>query len=561
MKLKLQLICSIFSISVVVVAQTGKIALISNTLEAQSNSKVVHERGCGTLPPGAEWDAWFNKQVEEFKTSKLNAKNQLINYTIPVIVHIIHSGQAIGTGFNISQAQVIDQINILNADYAGIGLNSGNVPAAFAALKANCQINFCLAASNPTGGILAEPGIERINSVTEGWTGTNYTQPYIDGTIKPATIWDPTQYLNVWVLDLGNSLLGYATFPLGTGLSGLPGPFGTATTDGVVMLNTAFGSIGSAASNAPYNKGRTATHEIGHWFGLRHTWGDGGQCGASDFCNDTPPQKGGTSSPAGANYGCPNFPLYANTCTLSGVSNTNGDMFMNFMDYTNDACMYMFTHDQRTRIQTALTSGTFRSQLTVSANTLCAVPASAPTASFTVPSLVCDTFAVDINNYTTSNPVSSFLWSVNPSSGVSFSSSSTAIAPTVSFTSVGVYSITLVATNTLGTSSITQTISVLPELLCSPATDVRNNSILEANITLHPNPSSGIINVFTTLAISQNLDITISNTLGESVSVKKHIDVSNTMVSIDLNSYSNGVYFVTFTNGKEKIVKRIILNK
>jgi PKD repeat protein len=236
-------------------------------------------------------------------------------------------------------------------------------------------------------------------------------------------------------------------------------------------------------------------------------------------------------------------------------------MFMNFMDYTNDACMYMFTHDQRTRIQTALTSGTFRSQLTVSANTLCAVPASAPTASFTVPSLVCDTFAVDINNYTTSNPVSSFLWSVNPSSGVSFSSSSTAIAPTVSFTSVGVYSITLVATNTLGTSSITQTISVLPELLCSPATDVRNNSILEANITLHPNPSSGIINVFTTLAISQNLDITISNTLGESVSVKKHIDVSNTMVSIDLNSYSNGVYFVTFTNGKEKIVKRIILNK
>ncbi|MEI6020358.1 MAG: zinc-dependent metalloprotease, partial [Bacteroidota bacterium] len=197
---------------------------------------------------------------------------------------------------------------------------------------------------------------------------------YIDATIKPATIWNPNKYMNMWVCGISGGILGYATFPNpGTsGLAGLSPPFGSTTTDGLVMLNTAFGSVGTASAGAPYNKGRTATHEIGHWLGLRHIWGDAGQCGATDYCNDTPPQKGGTASPAGCNYNCPTYPFQANTCTLSGQSNTNGDMFMNYMDYTNDACMYMFTNDQKTRAQLIMTNSPMRLGLITS--TVCNSP-------------------------------------------------------------------------------------------------------------------------------------------------------------------------------------------
>ncbi|RYF77048.1 MAG: zinc metalloprotease, partial [Cytophagaceae bacterium] len=132
---------------------------------------------------------------------------------------------------------------------------------------------------------------------------------------------DPAHNLNIWICNIGGGILGYAQFP-----------GGSAATDGVVIGPQYFGNTGYVA--APYDKGRTATHEIGHWLNLRHIWGDA-SCG-NDLVADTPTQQT-------ANYGCPSFPHV--TCG----NGANGDMYMNYMDYTNDPCMYMFTNGQTTR--------------------------------------------------------------------------------------------------------------------------------------------------------------------------------------------------------------------
>lgn len=328
--------------------------LISLNLFAQTKgqSGMPAERNCATQIPDQAWENWMQQKIVEFKQQQQANKGMLVNYTIPVIVHVLHKNDAA----NITAAQVNSQITVLNADYGGTNSDYNNTPTVFQSARAgNSGITFCLAKVDPNGNTLAEPGIDRINWSTKGWTDPNsFTssstlQSYYNGTIKPASIWDPTKYLNIWVSYMdGSGLLGYASFPAGTGLTGLSG-VETATTCGVVINVKAFGNTGIVA--APYNKGRTATHEVGHWLGLRHIWGDG-TC-ATDYCNDTPPAQ--TS-----NYSCPTHPYNSGKCT----GNTTGEMFMNYMDYTDDACMYMFTADQATRMQTAMANGTYRAPLT-----------------------------------------------------------------------------------------------------------------------------------------------------------------------------------------------------
>jgi hypothetical protein len=325
------------------------------------------QRTCGTGVLPQQFETW----VQSLQASNAAARggaggggNTESIFNIPVIVHIVHNNETVNTinatsGGNLNAAQVVDQINILNRDYKGLNSDTSLIPAVFKPYLGKFQVNFCLAVVNPTGGVMAEPGIDRVNRVTKGWTAPPYTQNYIDATIKPNSIWDVNKYFNIWVMNLGGGLLGYSTFPNpgGTGILGLPAPYGTATTDGVVILNTAFGSIGTAANFTPYNKGRTTTHEAGHWMGLRHIWGDA-TCG-NDYCNDTPTQS--TS-----NFGCPTFPSV--TCG----NGPNGDMFMNYMDYVDDACMFMFTKDQKYRAQLILAGAPIRSSIITS--TVCNLP-------------------------------------------------------------------------------------------------------------------------------------------------------------------------------------------
>jgi zinc-dependent metalloproteinase lipoprotein len=282
------------------------------------------------------------------------------NYTLPIVFHIIHSGEAVGTSTNVSKDLVNKQVMQLNKDYANL---SGSPYAA----ASKTGIQFALATKSPTGATLAEPGIDRISYKTKKFTAPPYDDDayYITDSIKPATIWDPSKYVNIWVMDMSASgILGFATFPSTTLIEGLD-DFETNTDAGVVIDPTTLGNIfatsdcGGSSATA-YSLGRTLTHELGHFFGLRHIWGDS-TC-ATDFCGDTPIHED-------ANYGKPAHPK-ANSC------GTADEMFENFMDYTDDQVTNTFTLNQVERIQTILQNSVRRKSLASST-----VPTVAPAAS------------------------------------------------------------------------------------------------------------------------------------------------------------------------------------
>lgn len=495
------LICS------TVTAQTGRKVIPVTKQLAQDPATEMHveNRGCGTIMPDAQWENQFQQLIAQHKLDEANNRVN-VNYTIPVVIHIIHGGQAVGTFPNLSVAQATSQVTVLNNDFGGTGFNVGNYPAtAFtsyataAGLPAankdasgrvkvsNFNITFCLATIDKNGATMATPGIDRVNyntfTLTAGVTNKNPADvsngdpngdgnpaefmTYMNSVCKPQTIWDPTKYMNIWVTDINAAagLLGFATFPAGTSLTGIPGgSTGTATTDGLWCWGKSFGNTGTL--QAPYNKGRTATHEIGHWFGLRHIGGDQtGGCG-TDYCSDTPKNKGGTvasgtGTGTGQNYGAPTYPYQANTCTGGVDANVNGDMFMNFMDYTDDPAMYMFTEDQRTRAQTAMSNGTYRSLL--GTHGLCATGSPTPAvAAFTMTNSACNGAAVSVSNNSTGNPTPTYTWSASPSAGVTFNPNANVASPTITFTNNGSYVITLAAqsgTTTVSTASNNITVS------------------------------------------------------------------------------------------------------
>jgi hypothetical protein len=239
---------------------------------------------------------------------------------IPIVVHVVFNTAE----QNISNAQIASQVAVFNRDYRGAGTGTPPVPAPFAGLVADARIEFELAKMDPAGK--PSSGITR--------TPTAITAFLADDSVKSAAkggtdAWPAAKYLNIWVCSLAGGVLGYAQFP-----------GGPSATDGVVIHYSAFGTTGTAT--APFNLGRTATHEVGHWLNLLHIWGDDGTgCNGDDFVADTPNQ-------AGPNFGVPSFPRV--TCS----NGPNGDLFVNFMDYTDDVCMQMFTAGQVTRIDTAL---------------------------------------------------------------------------------------------------------------------------------------------------------------------------------------------------------------
>ncbi|MFN7015531.1 MAG: zinc metalloprotease, partial [Bacteroidia bacterium] len=300
-----------------------------------------------------EFEEWLQERIKE---DKKNNQPKATVYTIPVIVHVIHnSNEAVGQGRNISQAQVNSQIDVLNEDFRRTNADASQTPAPFAAVAADIEIQFCKAMVDPNGNPLTEPGIHRVSATSISGlsnTTTGYSQTTIDNVIKPATSWDPNRYMNIWVCQLSGGLLGYAQFPSNSGLAGMPTNGGAANTDGVVVGYNYFGRVGTLSP--PFNLGRTATHEVGHWLGLRHIWGDG-NC-ATDYCNDTPTQSNATS-------GCPSYP---NAAGCTGSPNPPGRMFQNYMDYSNDGCMNLFTADQKTRMRTVMQNSPRRVQLITS---------------------------------------------------------------------------------------------------------------------------------------------------------------------------------------------------
>lgn len=312
------------------------------------------------------YEIWLENYLQK-ETQFANSQKTTAGFNIPVIFHIIHNGESVGTGRNISATQVNSQLTILNQDFSKMNsdLNTWVTQSAFFNVAADCGITFSPALVDTNGVTLAEPGIERINRNTQGWSGPSYSgmsEPggYINSTIKANSFWNPNNYMNIWVLDMNDGVLGYAQFPVVPSsdptLNDLAAMGDSAETDGVVLDYRAIGNNGAAAS--PYNLGRTATHEIGHWLGLRHINGDSG-CG-NDYCNDTPKQSSLTT-------GCPAVSgntLAANCGTAS--PNPPGRMYQNYMDYSDDRCLVMFTQNQKTRMQACLNNCVRRHSLTLS---------------------------------------------------------------------------------------------------------------------------------------------------------------------------------------------------
>ena len=273
------------------------------------------------FPVYKELRSKVNIQTDRWIESNYNNNSKSI-ITIPVVVHVVWNTSA----ENISDQQIFSQIDVLNADYRRTNVDAIMTPSVWQGIAADTEIEFCLATVDPNGAFTS--GITRTQtSQTSFSIQTNAMKSTSSGGIDP---WDQDKYLNIWVCDLSGGILGYATPP-----SSFNNPY-----DGVVVGYRYFGTLGTV--QAPYNKGRTCTHEVGHWLNLDHTWGSG-TCG-NDNINDTPLQEE-------ANYSCPAFPHNANSC---GTSNSNGDMFMNYMDYTNDGCMNLFTQGQKARMIAAI---------------------------------------------------------------------------------------------------------------------------------------------------------------------------------------------------------------
>lgn len=290
--------------------------VVSTTVSSSLSSDSAR-RGCAAnevLEAQLKADPTLVLRMNEIETFTKNAmlQGRLVNgkIQIPVIVNVLYRTAA----QNISLAQIQSQIDVLNKDFNASNTDYNSVPALFSSVKANIGISFVLET------------VKRKATTKTSWGTADAMKKTTKGGLNPTS---PTTKLNLWVCTIGGGILGYAQFP-----------GGSSTTDGVVIDSNYFGL--SSTASYPYNLGRTATHEVGHWMNLRHIWGDA-TCG-SDLVTDTPSHNT-------ANYGVPTYPHYS-TCTGTPV-----EMTMNYMDYTDDKGMYMFSVGQKARMDAIFLAG------------------------------------------------------------------------------------------------------------------------------------------------------------------------------------------------------------
>lgn len=364
---------------------------------------------------------WMATHPQNFTVKTSNGQPPVV--TIPVVVHIVYNT----TAQNISNTQVYTQLARLNADFRKNNTDTNSVRNTFKTIAGDAQIEFCLAVrdpnNQPTTGILRK-------QTTKTSFSTNDAVKYTAQGGEDA--WNTSKYLNLWVCNLSGGVLGYAQFP-----------GGTAATDGVVITYSAFGDGGTA--QAPYNKGRTATHEVGHWLNLYHTF-QGGCTGMSaancasqgDMCCDTPPVSS-------ANFGCPSSTVNSCSETYSG---NRVDNWENYMDYTDDACMYMFSFDQIARMQACI--NTTRSGFLTSQGCLPLGPT--PNAGITASAqTICQGQTVTFTDATTNATPTTYSW--NFGTGATPATATTAGPHTVTFNSAGSIIITYTVSNTNGSST------------------------------------------------------------------------------------------------------------
>ena len=411
-------------------------------------SSISAQNWCGTvehqqslIENQPEKAALLQEKMEQFnRLQRENSQNGIKNnddHIVPVVFHVIHEGGS----ENISFAQIEDQMRILNEDFARLNPDTTNTPAIFAQNSGDTNIEFRLAKIDPDGN--CTQGVTRTYSNLTNGARNN---------VKELIQWDPTRYMNVWVVktiesfsDDGNIVLGFAQFP--TDLNSDP------ETDGIVLRHSYCGSIESASSNY----GRTLTHEAGHWLNLVHIWGDQ-DCG-DDNVDDTPTGQE-------PNYGvCTNnFPYHVGVCSESNgqtITQSYGEMFMNYMDYSDDFCMNMFSLGQGSRMRSAISQ--YRNLLTSESNLIATgtnddhvMVECEPITEFEADfAFGCkgDGIEFESKTYNTSlSSITAYEWAFEGGSP----SSSTNENPSVTYMQPGTYDVTLTVTNSAGSNTLTK---------------------------------------------------------------------------------------------------------
>lgn len=311
---------SLFSFDII--AQSKKCATMTNLEKRMIQDPSLRQR---MEESEIHTQKWISTNSDYKRTAQV--------ITIPVVVHVLWNDSI----QNVSDAQIQSQLDVLNKDFRFLNADTLDVMHPYRSRAADTRIEFCLATRDPNGNFTT--GITRTQTSEVSWNA--FDEDEADNIKSSANggkdNWDPTQYLNMYIVKFDSVLLGFATFPEELATS--------PNLDGVVIRYEAFGTSGTAGLGG-YEKnmgGRTATHEVGHWLNLRHIWGDD-SCG-NDFVSDT-------ESAEKANFGCPTFPHKASNSCGTG---SDGEMFMNYMDYVDDKCMNMFTSGQGERMAAAIT--------------------------------------------------------------------------------------------------------------------------------------------------------------------------------------------------------------
>jgi hypothetical protein len=540
------------------------LSLIIASLHAQNLNK------CGTMDYYASQKAAdptlesrmveIERQTQQWIADHPNMRSASV-ITIPVVFHVVYNTAS----QNISDAQCQYQLDQLNLDYGRTNADAVNTPSVWQSVAANTQIQFCLAKRDPSGN--ATTGIIHKSTTTTSFSTNNNVKHSSSGGDDA---WDRNSYLNLWVCNLGGGLLGYAQFP-----------GGTASTDGVVVH---YGSVGSAAhpssfnwgAGTNYNWGRTTTHEVGHWLNLFHIWGDDGSaCTGSDQVTDTPNQSS-------ENYGCPSFP-HTDNCSPSSP----GVMYMNYMDYTDDDCMNMFTNGQSSRANAAL-NGTRASIL----SSLGCVPISGCADNYEPNNINADAVTIPLNtnvtglispgtdvdffkfNNTVSQPNIKVMLTNLPANyqlkllknGVLASSNNSGTAnETIIYNTsvVGNYKIKVVGVS--GSNSSTQCYTLNAQISSTPFRLAAQEEIKGENLpvlSVYPNPVKDELNVQFNSSVEGSITIKVVDIVGQNVmNIQQQGIAGINNFKLKLSDLNKGIYFVDVNNGADREIRKIILDK
>jgi len=417
---------------------------------------------------------------------------------IPVVFHVVYNTAR----QNISDAQLYSQLAVLNADFRRQNADTANTPAYFMPYAADTEIEFCLAQVDPEGNETS--GITRTKTSRASF-GLNDDVKY---TAQGGTdIWDRDRYLNIWVCAISDDILGYASTP------GSP-----ADADGVVLHFSAIGAAPANTASWAYNGGRTATHEIGHWLGLQHIWGNGSSCTDSDGINDTPNQlEENNGCPGETHTSCDNEPY--------------GDMFQNYMDYTDDACMNLFTKGQATYMHSVLSS--VRSSIPASIACSRTLRSDFKAASLS-DTLTVAGKSVFFSDASQGVKATSRLWQFE--GGIP--STSTELNPTVTYPVPGKYKVSLTITN--GTFSSTETKADYIQVTVD-------------DLVVYPSPASDFITIEQPARVTVR-QIEMLNQLGQRVLAA---EVRDRVLRIDIHQLPAGIYFLHITSTNGTVIRKV----